>query len=143
MHFRFSKWLVVCISVVVVSMHLGCGGSGSTSDEKGPTANDGLVDLQRMLKELGEGSQKLPKNQAELAAIDPIYPTAAAFIQNGQVIYFWGTPINASAPNAATTVIAHESKTETEGGFVLLQDGNIKEMTADEFKAAPKSGKKK
>jgi hypothetical protein len=97
-----------------------------------------------MLKELGETNQPIPKNLAELAPHDPIHPVAAMFLQNGSLVYYWGTPINPSTPGAANLVIAHEAEAESKGGWVLLQDGTIKQMTADEFKAAskPTVGKK-
>jgi hypothetical protein len=38
-------------------------------------------------------------------------------------------------------VVAYEKKAETEDGWVLLQDGSVKRMTAAELQAAPKANK--
>jgi hypothetical protein len=38
-------------------------------------------------------------------------------------------------------VLAYETEVPEKGGAVLMQDGTVKTMTADEFKSAPKAGK--
>ena len=139
MHFGFSQVLRLSVAVIALAVLAGCGGgSTANSNSQGPTPNDGLIDLQAMLKGLKETNQPIPKSVQELGPLDPLHPTAAAFLQNGSIAYYWGTPLDAAAPNAATTVIAHEKEAESKGGWVLMQDGNIKQMTADEFKAATK-----
>ena len=39
-------------------------------------------------------------------------------------------------------VVAYEKKVPDEGGYVLLQNGNVVKMTVAEFKSAPKAGPK-
>ena len=45
-------------------------------------------------------------------------------------------------PGLLKEIVAHEKNAPAEGGYVLLQDGSVKTMTAAEFAAAPKAGKK-
>ena len=63
-------------------------------------------------------------------------PTASTLVRSGDLVYLWGAGF---APGG-TKVVAFEKKAEAEGGLVLLQDGSVKHMTADELKAAPRAG---
>ena len=59
-------------------------------------------------------------------------------INSNEIVYIYGTGFEAGS----NKVVAYDKQAETAGGLVLLQDGTVKQMTADEFKAAPKGGKK-
>jgi hypothetical protein len=126
------------IAAVAMSFSIGCGGAASdTSSLTGPAPNDGLNDLVRLLKDAAATNKKLPAKVQDLVAFEAEYPAAAAFLQGGSIVYKWGSQLSTEA-GAETTVIAHEAEAATKGGWVLLQDGTIKQMTADEFKAAKK-----
>ena len=71
---------------------------------------------------------------SELDSIEPLIPSAGVAIRNGLIIYVWGASYQASS----TSIIAYEKSVPESGGFVLLQDGTVKKLTAEEFKAAPK-----
>jgi hypothetical protein len=63
---------------------------------------------------------------------------AAQDLRSGEIGCVWGT-ILSTAANASSAVLAYEKKAATEGGWVLMQDGKVKRMTASEFQAAPKA----
>jgi len=90
-----------------------------------------------MLKSLTEEGRKPPASLAAFGEVEPLVPLAGPLIRDGSLVYFWGAGYVADGPS----VIAHEKKTPTEGGLVLLQSGVVKELTAAEFKAAPKAKK--
>ena len=50
-------------------------------------------------------------------------------------MYVWGAEYVAGSKKVA----AYEKKATTEGGWVLLQDGTLQEMTASELAAAPRA----
>lgn len=62
-------------------------------------------------------------------------------IQNGDYIVYWRVGLSDTAPGA-NAILAYEKKTPTEGGAVLLRNGTVKEMTAAEFQAALKAGRR-
>lgn len=131
--------LVCC--TLVVSL-LGCG----RADEEpksvlGPSSEQAMKDLKAMLEQMEKEKQPMPRGVQDLTAFGPAFPAAEVFLQNGAITYAWGTKIS-TAGAAAETVIAFESNADKEGGFVLMQDGNIKKMTAEEFNAAKYAGKK-
>jgi hypothetical protein len=93
-----------------------------------------MEDVKQMLAFAAENKIKTPTRAADLEAVEPAGPLAGPAIREGTVVYAWGAPL---APGGKA-VVAYEKKAETEGGWVLLQDGTVREMTADEFRAAPK-----
>lgn len=123
------------LGITAIGTALWSGGSPrgtGTSSTQGPVTNDALSDLKTLLEAVKSGQQKAPKSAAEMAAIEPMYPAAGAFIQNGSIEYVWGTAL-ASGPDAGKRMVGFETKAAKEGGFVLLQDGTLKEVSAAEF----------
>ncbi len=118
----------------------GCGGASPTSaaQSDGPTARPALEDLGGMLKAIAEDKKRPPSRPAELEPYEVVYLSATTAIHRGTIEYQWG----AGLKPGSTAVIANEQKVGTQGGWVLLQDGTLKEMTAADFQAAPKAGKK-
>lgn len=122
------------IAVVGLGLAAGCGDSKASrpvSEER----KAALEELGDTLKTLAGDRQKPPARPADLAAIEPMLPVASPAIRNGDIVYVWGAGYVAGG----TQVIAYEKQAETEGGYVLLQDGTVKQMPASEFQSAPKA----
>ncbi len=82
--------------------------------------------------------KKITKPQ-ELVQFENSFPLGAKSVKSGDVIVLWGVKMaNEDGSGVTGELVAYEKKVPTEGGFVLLQDGNVKKMTAAEFEAAPK-----
>ena len=112
----------------------GCAKSAAErtlNDER----KDTLKDLGDLLKSLNDEGTKPPAKLAALEPFEPRIPMAGPAIRNGDIIYLWG----AEYASGSTKVVAYEKKVPAEGGFVLLQDGTVKEMSATEFGSAPKA----
>jgi hypothetical protein len=126
--------------VVALAISLsGCSG-GATVQEKptGPTAADGLANLRDLFRQAAAGKVAVPKSAADFAAVEPLYPVAGPFVLSGAISCAWGAAL-ASGGDAATQVLAWEKAAATDGGWVMFQDGTIRQVTADEFKAAAKA----
>lgn len=124
------------LAALAVAVGLVTGCSGAPAPGSGTGGNkDALADLGQMLKALAEEGRKPPATAAELPQVDPMIPVAAPLLRDGSVVYLWGIGYAAGS----SKIVAYEKQTPTEGGSVLLQDGTVKEMTADEFKTAPKA----
>lgn len=134
------RTVVMSVAVaLVLPVAAGCGGGvKKEAGQKGPAPNDGLIDLKTLLDAVKAGQQKAPKSAAEMAAIEPLFPAAGAFIQNGSIEYVWGAKL-ADGPDAAKTIVAFEAKAAGEGGFVLLQDGTVKQVSPAEFAGMAKA----
>jgi hypothetical protein len=62
-------------------------------------------------------------------------------IEKGEVVVNWGVPL-AGEESATDEILAYKSDAPTNGGPVLLKNGTIKTMSADQFKNAPKPAAK-
>ena len=127
---RFA-WAALALAAGLAA---GCGDSPARGPGTGG-AKDALVDLGQMLKSLHEEGRKPPAKASELTQVEPLIPVAAPLLRDGTLVYLWG----AGYAGGSSKVVAYEKQAPTEGGFVLLQDGTVKEMTADEFRTAPKA----
>ena len=121
----YSSTLFVSLVLLV-----GCGEPAKTVT--GGNRKDHIEEIGQMLKDLSAEGKKPPGKLSELDAVEPMLPLASQLIRSGEVVMVWGVGY---APGSQK-VAAYEKKAETEGGWVLLQDGTVKEMTAGEFGAA-------
>jgi hypothetical protein len=118
--------LAVCLS--------GCGSSPKPA---GP-AEHGRVELQAiwdMYNAYSTQNHRAPTKADDLKAAARGSPTAGRELNDPNFVILWGTP--ASGAN----VLAYQKDVPSQGGLVLLSDGTIKSMSADEFKSAPTAGK--
>lgn len=120
----------------LVLLAAGCGSPEPVKGTGTPSGKDALTDLGVLLKEFGEGKKRPPAKAADIEPVEPLHQAAYVGLVRGDVVYVWGTPLT-----GGTDVVAYEKQAESAGGWVLLQDGTVKEMTADEFRAAPRAKK--
>lgn len=130
----------------IVALILALNAAGCTSSPgAGEAVPPALIDLQEVadLLRAAAGTGRTPTKLADLAATQSMYPRGFEALKSGEIVVLWGAPIAgegaASEGGAPQAVLAHEKNAPAEGGYVLLQDGTVKPMTADEFKAAPKA----
>ena len=123
---------------LVLALAAGCG-SKSGGGNAGAAQTPVLDEVAGLLRAASE--TKTPTKVADLAKYEPTFPTGYRAVKSGDVVVVWGAKMagEGSSGSGSGEVIAYEKKVPTEGGFVLLTSGTVKEMTADEFKAAPKA----
>jgi len=114
----------------------GCGTAEPPKGTGTPTGKDGLDDLAVLLKEFDDQRKRPPAKLADIEPVEPLHQAAYVGLVRGDIVYAWGTALS-----GGTTVVAYEKQAEAEGGWVLLQDGTVRQMTADEFRAAPRAKK--
>jgi hypothetical protein len=129
-----SRTVWTAIVAAGVGLATGCSSPNTTAalEQEGKTA---LEELGLALKNLADEGKKPPAKVADLEAVDPYLPTAGGKIRTGELVYVWG----AAYASGGTQVVAYEKKVPNEGGYVLLQDGTVKKMSAAEFQSAPKA----
>ena len=94
------------------------------------------MDLHNLLEELAADNQPLPKNVGDMTAHEAIHPPAAASSE-------WRGCVRLGQRNRHRRwgCQYRDRLRSGDGGerrLGLLQDGTVKEMTADEFKSAQK-----
>ena len=128
---RCGTW----VAVIAMGCGLVAGCADSTPIVSKAPNKDALVEIGQMLKSLADEGRKPPTRPTELEPVEPMLPSATALIRDGTLVYLWGAAYAAGSDK----VVAHEKKVPTEGGWVLLQNGTVKEMSADQFKTVPKA----
>jgi hypothetical protein len=114
----------------------GCGSPEAPKGSGTPSGKDALTDLGVLLKEFGEQKKRPPAKAADIEPVEPLHQAAYVGLVRGDIVYVWGAPLS-----GGSDVIAFEKQADTAGGWVLLQDGTVKEMIADQFRAAPRAKK--
>jgi hypothetical protein len=124
------------LRVALIVLLAGVAGCGETPGSAGQGWSAALIDLRLLLEELAANKKPIPTKLAEMEPYEPLRPTVYVGLLRDDIVYQWGAGINSAGAGA---VLAYEKKASTEGGWVLMQDGSLKEMTAAEFNAAPKA----
>jgi hypothetical protein len=127
-----TVWAVVMAAGVALAG--GCGNSKPTRS-LGEEHKGALEELGEVLKGLATEGGKPPAKLAELEPLEPRLPVAGPAIRNGTIVYQWGAGYAAGG----TQVVAYEKAAADAGGYVLLQDGTVKKLSAAEFQSAPKA----
>ena len=84
-----------------------------------------------------------PAKADDLARYQVGFPLGYRAVQSREIVVFWGATMPGEGEGGKTeAVVGYEKKVPSEGGFVLLHNGTVKEMSPAEFQAAPKAGKK-
>jgi hypothetical protein len=131
----FSLGARACVLVVLtVIVPVGCGPSTA-----GPESHEEFTISQvAQIFQMRHRAQKpAPKGIKDVEDRQAVVPAAVAAIKSGDVKVYWGVGID-DGPEAASTVLAFQKDVPENGGEVLMQDGNARRMTAEEFKAAKK-----
>lgn len=128
---RIVASLILACQLVLAS---GCGGgSGGPVDEPLRLA---MEDFGQFLKSIEGDGVKPPRKMQDFIPLEPMAPIAAEYLQNGELVYFWGVGLNESGER----IIAHQKGAETNGGWVLLENGKVQSLSAEDFSAASKAG---
>ncbi|MBN9518530.1 hypothetical protein J0H58_08430 [bacterium] len=100
-----------------------------------------MTEIHSMYQGYTRDHKKAPR---KLSDFDHPYEPGAvngyAALRDGACVMYWGGSL--PGPNAGSTVLAYEKSVPEKGGLALFQNGTVKQVTADEFKAAPKAGGK-
>jgi hypothetical protein len=129
------NWKLACCFVLFLGL-AGCSSSNKSSDAGAPTASDALLQVADMIRDYSSEKGRPPARMTDLAGYKNHYNIGYAALEKGEVVVVWGTPVAGEGGGGGTGVVAYERSAPDSGGAVLLQDGKVKQMTADEFKAA-------
>lgn len=102
-----------------------------------PAARDGLLDLCDLLKEVKGG--KVPMTNNDLAQHDAMHPAAFALTTNGTIVYLFGASVNPAEKELK--LVGMQKDADKTGGWVLLSNGEVKDLPASEVAALPAGGK--
>jgi hypothetical protein len=135
-------WTLRAALLLLLVAAVGCSGPGGNIQQS-PEENL-LQEVQELLRTSTRPNGQGPTKLADIAKHQSMYPRAYEAIKSGKVVVLWGGGLKGEGQIAqgGGDVVAYDKDVPTNGGYVLLSSGQIKKMTADEFNAAPKAGKK-
>lgn len=135
--FRASLALMMGLSLCL-SAGCGSGNGALPPDEAQEDIRKGtLREVGEMLVLYKASKHKPPAKVADLATYEVGFQVGYLRTKEGEVVVAWGAPLK---EGDSETILAHEKRAPSEGGYVLMQDGQtVKKLTADEFKSAPKA----
>ncbi|AMV40781.1 hypothetical protein [Planctomyces sp. SH-PL62] len=122
----------------------GCGGSGTTESITSATSENGpLAQVGQIYRAHWQLKDKAPTGPKDIATFADGNPEGVNAVKNGEIVVIWGVKLDDLSiegdGDSADEVLAYEKATPEQGGYVLMKNRDIRKMTADEFKAAPKA----
>jgi hypothetical protein len=84
-------------------------------------------------------SGKPPANLADWKDLKKEFPKGYKAIEEGRYVFYFNVSLKDMKAGTSNTVLAYEKDAPTRGGVVLMGDGSVKTLTADEFAKAPKA----
>lgn len=133
---------VVLMVGLVFAAVMGCSPSANQAPASPEQSRESVLhELANLLRTAAGTQAKIPAKVSELAPFSAGGPLAYDAVQKGDIIVLWGAslPGEGDAASAPEAIIAHEKVAPTEGGYVLLQNGQVKKVTAQEFDSLAKA----
>lgn len=124
----------------------GCSSSTNSGGAGAPGNADLLHEVKGLISAYSGEAKQGPRGVDVLAKYEQGFPLGMNALRKGDIVVVWGVKMiveegSGGTQGGTTDIIAYEKKVPTEGGSVLLHNGTVKTMTADEFKNAPKAKK--
>jgi Zn-dependent protease with chaperone function len=141
---------LVGVAMLLLAGAVGCSSNSSSSAKNPDAPNPAEPDspIKAVLQETGmllqahsAESAKPATRVEELQRFEVAFPGALAAIQDGRVKVVWGVAMPGEgemAKQSNPTVIAYAANAPEQGGEVLLTNGQVRRMSAEELAAALK-----
>jgi hypothetical protein len=129
------KIALLFVFSVVPFLAGGCGGDRSIGDPQEHRRKAELAEIYEIYTGYAKRNQRPPRQWSDLnqAEFQGVYPIGFQALQSGQYIAVWGV-----SGKDEGTVLAYEKDAPAKGGMVLMADGTVKTMSANELQAALK-----
>jgi hypothetical protein len=112
----------------------GCG--SREPDASQPIQGDEVLgEVAALVRRHQEEHKRPPATPADLDPYGSSLSHGYSALVSGQYVLIWNVGLS-DDPSAAAAVLAYHKDAPTQGGHVLMQNGEVKKMTADEFQAA-------
>lgn len=127
------RFLVLLTATFSAVLAIGCAREVATNPPS--TAPQDLQALGSVYKYLDYEKKPPPGKLADLNAYTDSLMEAWPKLQAGDYVVKWNVPFTEAAPKA-NDLLAYEKRVPAEGGWALLRNATVKEITPAEFKAA-------
>jgi hypothetical protein len=123
----------ICTLLLLAFMLLPAYGCGRKSAPLVTMQQREFREIHELYFHFVKSQERPPKVLSDLTKEDyeKLYPMTVKDLQDGKYLVVWGVD-----SKDAGTVLAYEKDAPDMGGAVLMANGTVKTMTADQFKAA-------
>jgi hypothetical protein len=122
------NWTPVLTALLIVPT----GGCGKTAfDPELAVQKRELTEVYDCYMSYLKSNARPPTELSQLKKYEAAYSAGLAALKDGKYIVVWGVK-----GKDAGTLLAYEKDVPTNGGVVLMADGTVKTMAADNFKSA-------
>lgn len=119
---------------LALTLLIGCGGPPPSGSQFDMSTRQRIGELMELLSSAQLSLKRPPANVKELERYARAGPFAFEAVTKGEFVVIWNANLG-----QGKAVVAYEKNVPTQGGWVVLQDRELKQMTAAEFQAAPKA----
>lgn len=130
---RYARrsFLVVALGNLI---WIGCARTPPTQEEDVELAvrKEELREIWELFSLFATQQNRAPMALTDLRGSAIAFPNGYAALESGRVQVIWGAN---PAATAGTAILAYESAVPEQGGLVVLRDGSVKNLSAQEFQA--------
>jgi hypothetical protein len=125
---------------VLLAALVGCSSQSDQQGAQGPGKEAILLEVGGLIRSYSGETGRGPQKATDFAKYENAYPLGYAAVKAGDMVVVWGAKVagEGEARSAPANVVAYEKQAPSEGGLVLLQNGEVKKMSAAELASAPK-----
>ena len=124
---------ILFVFFAVPVLAVGCSGKKAAEGDVQRRDSE-LSEVYEMFATFTKHNQRPPKQLSDLNSkeFQGIYPVGLKALRDGQYVAVWGVDVNGKDSG---TVLAYEKDAPKQGGAVLMANGNVKTMSADDLQA--------
>lgn len=135
-HRRVLPRSVSLLLLLLIGLLPACG--SNPANDPDATGRQELEDIGQAYRQYLHEKKRAPSGPRDLRSYEPGFATLSQALQSGQYVVVWkANP--ALTPDAKGTVLAYHKSVPEQGGLVLMLDGQVHRLSAEEFKAAPRA----
>ncbi|MCI0376362.1 MAG: hypothetical protein L0215_02020 [Gemmataceae bacterium] len=133
------KPLAVLLWVVAAAMLplAGCGGARNPPIAAAQTMEEKLTRIGSLYLHYSGDKEQAPGSAQDLRLIQE-HAADLTPVDAGEIVVIWGVKIR-DDPQSGRLILGYEKDAPKSGGLVLMADGQVKQMSAAQFAAAPKA----
>jgi hypothetical protein len=114
----------------------GCSSKNAVSPDQ--SGQERVLDeIYSMYRGYSLAHKKGPATVKDLQQSQAAYYDGFRALQTGQHVVIWGVTLKKHA--AGDAILAYQKDVPQQGGAVLMTDGDVKHLTAEEFNSTPKA----
>ena len=130
--------MILMVLTPLLLLNVSCGKKSTNLDNATPeeiAQQNELDDIYRLYSFYVKRTEKAPQQLSDIVAKDDeiAFPVGVRALNEERVIVVWGVDVS---KKESGTVVAYEKGAPKQGGAVLMADGKIKKMSADDLKSA-------